>query len=469
MTTAEEGTVEGPLAGDQTAASADFTSYAVAQPAPVSPSGSTGSFTREIWTTEEVGAEDDLAVVSSTSLGTFALTGLVIDESTGGPVTGAQVRLKNQASGAIVVSATTDSMGAFAFVNVTPVSNHLLEITRTGFGAVTITDLQYAADETYEQTVEMGSSPQTLTARNAADPAPLSATLATSFRYDSDGRVPPFLTVASFPTDQSCAPAGSSYTTRRWPWRFYVLHTMQPEIGGSAFPGGAFKEASAKAVGAAIQNYAWFARRFRAATAGGADVNNTTQYQCFKPFVQVRTSFRRWVGDVLDERIVTSDRRIQNTEYRAGTYNCVESGLHAQNNNVLSQLGAKARDEQCGVDDWRHLDEYYYTGTVDRGLNPPRPDTSFSRVSGGIKFAFPSKVGSSRAGWRYVLERTASTGIGVVWAVIYNRGWSARQRTVPTSFTYSTNETQTYRVKACNPTGCSTYSSFNSDNPISPG
>jgi hypothetical protein len=242
---------------------------------------------------------------------------------------------------------------------------------------------------------------------------------------------------------------------------------MQPEIGGrfAAF-GGFFKEASSKAVAQAIQSYAWYTRRFRETAAGGADVNNTTEYQCFKPHVRVRRSFRRWVNDILNERIV-ENARVQNTEYRAGTYNCVESGLHAQNGNVLSQLGAKARDELCGVDDWRNLDEYYYTGTVQEGLAPPRPQTSFDRVSGGVQFQFPSNVGTSHVGWRYVVEQTTSTA--GVWAIIHNRGWSERQRTVPTSFTHRTAFPATYRAKACNRVGCSAYASFNGGDPISPG
>ncbi|HEX8082815.1 MAG TPA: hypothetical protein VF529_00905 [Solirubrobacteraceae bacterium] len=97
---------------------------------------------------------------------------------------------------------------------------------------------------------------------------------------------------------------------------------MAGEINGSGYPGGRFKEASAKAVASAIQNYAWYHRQHARSAGGAADVDNTTDVQCFKPGRTVSRSFRRSLVDVEDERLRQSDGSIQLTEYRDGEYAC---------------------------------------------------------------------------------------------------------------------------------------------------
>ncbi len=61
-----------------------------------------------------------------------------------------------------------------------------------------------------------------------------------------------------------CSAASTSGTVRRYPWSFYVLHTIAGEIKGRGFPGGAFDVAATRAVMAAVQNFAWYHRKFGA-------------------------------------------------------------------------------------------------------------------------------------------------------------------------------------------------------------
>jgi hypothetical protein len=479
--------VEGPLEADQSPAGADETSSTPGTPAPVSGSGPPGSFTRELWSEEEVGAENGLSVVSSTAAGTFALTGVALDGSTGGPVAGARVFLidpyplchrperasRSEGAGGpsgcgsprTVASTTADSRGAFAFINI-PMAPYLhLRVERAGFGTYEVRNVRYFENETYVTTVELGPTAQTYDESGTkADSTRTGASVGSG--YDSNGRIPPSLLVARFPqTRPGCEQAGSLLSVRRYPWRFYVLHTMSGEIFGSDFPNGAFKIAAAKANAQAISSYAWY-HRIRSTAAGSADVDNTTRFQCFKPHMPVMRKWRTWVEDPLDERIADANNDILLTQYRRGTYSCVEGGDHAPDNNILSQLGSKAREEQCGVNDWRSLDNWYYTGNVTGGLLPPRPQTSHTALQGGIRFNFESKVGNSLVGWRYQVERFV--GAPVDWSRIYNRGWVWANREIPTTFTFTTTGTRKYRARACSPVGCSAYASFNGGNPIAP-
>lgn len=297
---------------------------------------------------------------------------------------------------------------------------------------------------------------------NAGDATAITA--AGMSRYGSNYRVPPDISVASFAQDATCAAAGSSYFVRRYPWKFYVLHTMAGEIGGANYPGGVFHQQAAKAVGAAIQNYAWYARRHGGGAAGGADVDNTTSYQCFKPHRLVQRSFRTWVDDYLDERIANSDGSIEQTQYKAGHYECTDSEF-PQNGNMLSQRGAKARDETCGVTDWRDLDNYYYTGRVTAGSKPPTPRTTFASVSGGVRLDFPSLAGSSEVAWTYTVAKFVTDH----WVTIDRERWRRNATKVPTSFTYRTSTAYIYKVRGCNPVGCSPWTYFNGGFAITPG
>src|SRR5439155_19080822 len=112
-----------------------------AAPVPMSPSGpaAPGSYSTEVKSSEEVGLDDGLKMVSSTAPGTFALSGAVIDGSTGQPVTGAIVTvtvISQLPPDSDPITFTTGSAGAFAFINVPPrdgthsITFHVTEIGR---------------------------------------------------------------------------------------------------------------------------------------------------------------------------------------------------------------------------------------------------------------------------------------------------------------------------------------------------
>jgi hypothetical protein len=413
-----------------------------------------------VWSADDVDNPTGLHVISSTATGTFALTGVVLDQAGGTPVSGATVTLSSVCAGCSDLSATTNTTGAFAFIDVPASTPPTLAVAAAGFGSYTVSNFGASPDEEYATTVALTTAAQSYD--ESTQPADGTATAASaSSGYASDGRVPPFITVAEFPQAADCSAQSSSYVTRRYSWRFYVLHTMQGEIGGDfgSANGGFFHQQASKAVAAAIQNYAWYARQHSNA-AGGADIDNTTRYQCFMPHKIVRQAFHTWLEDVLDERIATSSNTIQQTFYKAGGYSCADSA-HPANGDDLSQLGAKAREETCGVTDWRTLDNYYYTGSVTGGLVPPHPDMSHSwPASGGLRLDFPATVGTSHVGWTYSGARwdTANSR----WVTIARTRWSNNTRTVPTSIVYHppNNGSYYYEARACNPVGCSTWNRF---------
>lgn len=417
-------------------------------------------------------SETGLTVVSSTNPGTFALTGVVIDDA-GNAVPAAVVTLRSDVTG-MPVEGLTDALGAFAFINVpasTVGERFDLEVLAPGHGAYNVLNDLYDPNDTYVINVQLDQSSQTFNlATTAKGDSTLTGSSTTTTDYDANKRVPPTILVSRMTTtSDGCTKASGASViwTRRFPWKFYVLHVMRPEIGGNSYPGGYFDQTAAKGVASAIQNYAWYHRRTTATAANGADVDNTTSYQCFWPWAKVRRVWRSWVNDIQDERI-SFGGETGITQYRAGSYNCTE-GSYPADGNKLSQLGAKARDESCGVNNWRNIAEYYYTGSVVGGQQPPVPQTSYSTTPDGIRFTFRSIVGDSPVGWRYVLERHRCLGGGeCFWGAIYNRGWSWKSRSVPTSFKYETGDCGRFRVKASNPVGASKYASYNNEQFICP-
>lgn len=454
----------GPTEADQAPSTGSDVQTVPAAPTPMTPSGSApaGSYTTELWSEEETAAEEGLRVVSSTNSGTFALTGVVLNDATGQPISGATVQLNNVATGTGTLATTSDTRGGFSFMNVPPrpTATGALVVSKSGFGSYEVYNTLYAVNEQYQTTVELNGTAQRYndSVMGARAPATSGATYPT---YDSYRRVPPQLRVAIYPQDAFCARvAGSSYVAKRYPWRFYILHTLVAEIDTS------FPQAAVKATAAWIQNYAWAELRNPIRAPLGADVDNTTTFQCFKPERQIPRSWRTFVDDILDERIARANDTILQTPYKRGASICFGDTDHPQDGNDGSQLGAKAQVLSCGVTDWRTITHYYFTGTVRPGRVPPVPKTSFSRPgSGRIQFNFPARVTNSNVGWRYRLERNTSTG----WRVIYDRGWSWVSRTVPTTHTYTPPAgCYRYRVRTSNPVGVSAYASYNGGACIGP-
>jgi hypothetical protein len=141
----------------------------------------------------------------------------------------------------------------------------------------------------------------------------------------------------------------------------------------------------------------------------------------------------------------------------------------------LSQKGAKALAQSCGID-WHGVDIWYYTGHFVKAGAPPPPDTTFSRPVGTVKLNFPARVEDSgtdvvsKVGWHYTVDAYIyHTGTGYSWTTIYDAGWKWGSRNVPTSYTYSASGCWKYRANASNPVGTSAYATFNGGSAICTG
>lgn len=483
---APEADIAGPLEVDQSSASANYDPNATAAPTPTVASGSVGTYTRSTWDADSVDGPNDLSVVTSSAPGTAALTGIVTDSDTRDPIGGASVSLAPSTGGSGTTT-TTAPDGSYAFINI-PASvegtTYTFVVTAAGHGSLTIYNDAFVADATYQQTSSLSTSAQVDDASVAnADVAQV--TQGSTGGYASNKRVPPTIRVGIAPLNLDCSASGPVSSSRNYPWTFYVLHVAAGEIGGLSFPRLAWK-----ANFAAEQNYAWYFRQHPVAPAE-YDIGNSISNQCFRPQRKIPTEWHDWIsdpdsaGDPLENHLSDANGNIERTEYRAGTYNCTESA-YPQNGNKLSQWGSKARDDNnCGTQTWAAIVKYYYTATLDLGTHPPTPNTSFTRPVGKVHLSFPAQVESgtitSNVGWRYQVDACFPVDQQTcAWGTIYDRGWSAKTRSVPASTDYDPpavsprnaaipTKCLKYRVRAKNPSGWSAFASFNSGQPVCPG
>jgi hypothetical protein len=259
-----------------------------------------------------------------------------------------------------------------------------------------------------------------------------------------------------------------------------VLHTEWGEAGPGPWEGGRnFHEMGLKAVGEAIHSYGWYWMLHRKSSSpSGADVDSSTNFQCFVPGVVVPRVWHAWIHDTLTHRIVTNGTDTIHLASHLGDLSCNGVNCNDYNNvtctntapyffshpyiaDTLSQIGAKAADERCGVA-WATIDNYYYRshGHVVTGTSsdaPPTPATFATELPGQITFNFVSRVNGVPVAWKYVLQKYVS---GVGWRTIRKIGFNWKTRTIPISTMYSTSACAFYRVKATNPLGSSRYSDF---------
>lgn len=408
-----------------------------------------------LFSPEEALSDSGLLVYDRTAPGTFALTGVVAD-ARGRPVHHASVTLAPTASSPVSLETTSDSDGAFAFVDVSvdgAAERFDLSVHAPGFGSYRISRDLFTTDETYQISVELGPRPVRHDA--SALPADRSTLATVSGRggYGSTSRVPGGVRVRLYKHVDGCA-AGRYRRSRNFPWRFYVLHVATAEINGL------WGKRAFKANAAAIQNYAWAHR------IAGSPLNNTTQYQCFMPWRKIPSRWGRWVRDVLDERI--THHGIQVTQYRAGSYRCREKS-YKRNGNIMSQNGSRARarrnSRRCGRHEpWRRLAGYYYSGAIRKSLSPKIPRHSYSRRANGVHFRFRAP-----GAWRYIVQRRRrACHRPACWKTVWNEGWSWGRRAIRKSMTYRTGKCLKYRVKSRSPAGPSKFVTFNRGRSICP-
>jgi len=410
-----------------------------------------------LWSAEESGVNSGLLVYDDTASGTFSLTGTVAGPS-GDPVAGASVTVGSSRPGAPAAGrAVTDADGAFAFVDV-PVAGATerfdLEVRAAGFGRYRVIDDVFRSNRTYQTSVAMTATEQ-LHDGSALSRGGTERAASGRGGYGSTTAVPGSIRVRIHRQVNGCA-AGSYLRTERYPWKFYVLHVAAAEISSLWY------KRAFRANASAIQNYAWAHR------LAGSPLNNTTQYQCFKPWLKVPTEWAGWLRNVLDERVVASG--IQVTQYRAGTYACRES-LYRRNGNIMSQNGSRARaninSKRCGRrESWRGIVRYYYSGRLRDGRPPRTPTRSWARRPGAVDLDF-----NAPGAWRYLLQRYPSAckgGKQSCWGTVYERGWSWRREAIPRSRTAAADRCFAYRVAAVGPSGRSHYGYYNGGHPICP-
>jgi hypothetical protein len=474
-----EPTPTGGLEHDQSSEAGDDTPFSPATPQAMSPTGIApgGSYSTDLWPGDATGTSDGLYVVSSTASGTTALSGVVRDDSTGSPVAGAAVTLTYQSCAptcsGVPTTTTTDEQGSFAFVNM-PATTDDLTVGSNGYGLYSVVNDPYAADTPYETTVSLTAASQTI------DMAGGAGTIADNSNFDtslpgtaySQRRVPPSIRVELLNTyprsagQQFCQASGGPQNPPvvNYSFDFYILHVVEPEVGGLNY-----NQIGMKAFMAIAQNFAWFHKTKQ----GSYDVTNASNIsQCFQPKEKVSVSqWNAWIQDVLDERIADSSDNLRETQYASGTApgSCDDPADPAHNGTQASQYGIKAHSEptepaypyaSCQMSDWRDLAVYYYPTTwhVVSGLKPMLPKTSYSVSGGQITLNFNSQIYGANVAWRFYLQRLS----GGSWRTFQTVKWSHASRSIPQSYTFTPSDSSCtrYRVKAWNPAGASQASVF---------
>jgi hypothetical protein len=360
---------EGEPSIDQTEPAFDDVDYGVpASSIPQSPSGSagTGTYTTERWSVDDTETEGGVDVVNSTNVNTAALSGSVIDASTGAIVPNArltilwretcpQCQVRPPEPAPAPVTTYSSASGGFAFIHIRPKVNRyyaVLEVVADGYGKLELIRLQLDYNATFQTTIMLdeteqvwddrlggpsGSGPGTTENGSGAGMSAQSHVLNAAL-YGAHAYVPPMVKVREYKLNQqTCArAAGAGNGTVRWfRWRYYVLRVAAGEISGSGWPGGFFDRQAMKANFAVIQNYAW-RKMLEQTDPTLAAVNNTTEFQCFP---RVRTigvryvnehpigeGWASWLNEALANRVVDEDvspKTITFTEYKgAGSGVC---------------------------------------------------------------------------------------------------------------------------------------------------
>ncbi|MDQ3821865.1 MAG: carboxypeptidase regulatory-like domain-containing protein [Actinomycetota bacterium] len=510
----------GTAGADQSAAVGDDTALDPASPHPMSPTGpaAPGSYTTQTWSPEDTGTSDGLDVVSSTSPGTAALTGVAIDGEDGDPIGGATVTLTR---GSTSTSTTTDSSGGYAFIDMPP-GSYTVDVDAPSFGQYTAYNVLLDQNEMYQETAALLNEDQTFDYSSPIDTSRRTARegTATDETWDSHFRPPPTIRVALYAIhvagkwsytcnspDRERPEERSTYRrTKTYPWKYYVLRSVWGEIGrGGDWPGGSdFPPAAVAATASAVSNFAWRFRIERMAyVPANADIAAHENDQCFFPGVLVPFSWHSYVGDVLTNRVMhTADPQRLRLTFHLGDETCegpndcpryeqvscpgpgqqsdfgffdpTYAGSAVQERlgtpAVLSQLGAKAAVEHCGVSNWKAIVNYYFRpraglsgGRVVQGRPtdvPPVPKALGWQGFGKVDLSFPSEFQDGQdAGWRYNIEKKPSgaSGYRLYKQVFFD--WHSR--TIPTTWTDWTAGCASYRVRAWNPYGFSDYAYFN--------
>jgi Carboxypeptidase regulatory-like domain len=468
---------------DQSDEIGDDTPDDAAAPTPMSPTGAVqpGSYTTVLWTASEMDAGNGLHAVDSTASGTVAFSGIVQDDTTGDPLSGAAVTMSYVpcgTCGAIPATTTTDAQGGFAFINM-PATAYTVSVAKSGYGSYTLLNDTYSANETYQSTVDLNTSDQSYDMAGSADKADPAVTPTPPGNAYSHFRVPPSIRVKMYDV-WGRSVAGHEFCTRRIPatkpepvrayaFDFYLLHVAQGEVNTVGY-----NLVGSKAFLSIAQNFAWLHKTL----PGDWDVNDSRDSQCFRPQEKLQNpNWKRGLPDILDERILwppsSSNTNLLETFYGSGTFpaqcNDPREPIHGGR---ASQWGIKARSEQaaCLTTDWRDIVKYYYqSGTqVKDVLRPPIPDAhaTTSPSTNQITFTYSSTgLAGLNVAWKFLVQkRFVRSDNTTYWRTLYTTRWDSRIRAVRTSITVTRpdGECSRWRVRAGNPAGLSLPGAVNS-------
>jgi hypothetical protein len=207
----DQGDAIGTANSDQTPETGDDSVVSPAAPVPMSPAGPVDSgYSTDLWPPDATATTDGLEVVSSTDVGTTAVSGVVEDDSTGLPVAGAIVTMTCTSSCSTnPVTATTDDERSFAFIDLVA-GEFDIAVDGAGYGSYALTDGSYAADETYELTASLTADRQTYDVSDTPGVTGSGDALADTYPLVpafSPTRVPPSISVQLLPLNRDCAAA----------------------------------------------------------------------------------------------------------------------------------------------------------------------------------------------------------------------------------------------------------------------
>lgn len=274
--------------------------------------------------------------------GSADLRGIVLDQATGKPIAGAAVSLLPDGTATI-----SDAHGEFAFTSIE--TDGVFElvtivVTAPGYGIWKRIDDRLYTDHWAFWDVLLGPTDVISTAIPPLTESGQEAPRASSDRfgfsrplpaygvpvYSDEWLTPPNIRVERLQKGQFCAPTYplTVISREQYPLEYYINKVLPMEIAPT------WPTEAIKANSMLIKNYAWYWINRGGKNYTGADVDDTTQYQCF------------------DSNAPVYDTFVSATAATRGL------GIHVQNNTVIYQsqyLGYVAGDsrtwEQCGNSD----------------------------------------------------------------------------------------------------------------------
>jgi Fibronectin type III domain len=420
----------------------------------------------------------DVALPSSSAAGTFAVGGVVTDAITGDALPGATVTLAPASGIGTSGSTTADSVGAFSFVNV-PASavgtQYTTTVTAAGYGQYVSKNETLMPNIAYEKTPELLTTPQTIDESVLPeDHAPLPAAAGTQSDYASATQIPPTIKVAILQNRQSNCHATNTTINyvKTLPWRHYVLRVAAGEIETDDFVNNPDATEQAFKANALVEsNFAWWREHFDPRSSNFDIYDASNEDQCLGSSKAIPMKWNSWVSSALEDRVPGPDGGLLETNYASGSKSCNETGLHAANNNNLSQLGSEALDEQCHKT-FHEIIAHYYTGHAAKVHAVPGPngffDPNATHTGGSLHFesaTFNNKSFIiSPVAWKYEIEEIKSCGSSHIqrYCPITTVGFESGGADnhgghVPTKLTEGCG---VFRVRAWNPAGWTSWFDF---------